>query len=255
MALFQVANPWKTNNYLLADLFIWISVIICALLAFFLLWEYFKTHKTYHLVWSIAFIAATIIFHQITFVGSFSVVNDSLGAAFALFIPGGLAAGLLYSVFENKKIAGNLSYGTVYLIFILVGSTLIAFLIIYSDDLNYSGYFYIVMVISNSVSSALIIGLPLYTRLKTKETSKVAYFMMAYGFLAGAGGISMSVAATGTGDAFIAIGLYSYFLVISKSSIAFSLLFEKKWAFSIPGIKPKIKYQNPIHLKKVSQRE
>jgi len=239
MALFQAANPWKTNNYLQADIFIWISVIICALLAFFLLWEYFKTHKTYHLVWAIAFIAATIVFHQITFVGSFGLVNDSLGAAFALFIPGGLAARLLYSVFEGKKITGNLSHGTAYLIFILVASTLTAFLIIYSGDLNYSGSYYIVMMISNSVSSALIIGLPLYTRLKTKETSKVAYFMMAYGFLAGAGGICMSIAATGTGDAFIAIGLYSYFLVISKTSIAFSILFEKKWSFSIPGIKTK----------------
>ncbi len=239
MALFQAANPWKTNNYLQADIFIWISVIICALLAFFLLWEYFKTHKTYHLIWAIVFIAATIVFHQITFVGSFGVVNDSLGAAFALFIPGGLAAGLLYSVFEDKKIKGNLSYGTAYLILILVASTLTAFLIIYSGDLNYSGSYYLVMMISNSASSALIIGLPLYTRLKTKETSKVAYFMMAYGFLAGAGGICMSVAATGTGDAFIAIGLYSYFLVISKTSIAFSILFEKKWSFSIPGIKTK----------------
>ena len=239
MALFQASNPWKTNNYLQADIFIWISVIICALWAFFLLWEYFKTHKTYHLVWAIAFIAATIVFHQITFVGSFGVVDDSLGGAFTLFIPGGLAAGLLYSVFEDKKIMGNLSYGTAYVIFILVASTLTAFLIIYSDDLNYSGSYYLVMMISNSVSSALIIGLPLYTRLKTKETSKVAYFMMAYGLLAGAGGICMSIAATGTGDAFIAIGLYSYFLVISKSSIAFSILFEKKWSFSIPGIKTK----------------
>ncbi len=225
--------------------------MICLLSAIFLLAEYFRTHKTYHLVWAIAFITATIVFHQIVFVGSFKVVEGSLGAAFTLFVPGGLAAGLLYSVFEDRKIAGTLSFGTIYIIFIIIAAILTAFLIIVSNNLNYS---YLVMIVSNSISSALIIGLPLYTRLKTRETSKVAYFMMAYGFLAGAGGICMSVAATGTGDAFIAIGLYSFFLVISKSSIAFSMLFEKKWAFKIPGLIFQIKYLEKIHLKGVIQR-
>lgn len=201
--------------------------------------EYFKTRKIFHLIWAIAFTAATIIFHQITFVGSFAIVVEPLWAAVTLFIPGGFAAGLLYSVFDSKKLANKISYGTIYLIFIFVASTLTAILIIFSKFLSFNDNFYIVMMISNSASSAIIIGAPLYTTLKTKETSRIAYFMMAYGFLAGAGGICMSIAVTGMGDPFFALGLYTYFLIISKTSIAFGILFEKKWTFSILSFKIK----------------
>jgi len=191
------------------------------------------------LIWAIAFTAATIIFHQITFIGSFAIVVEPFWAAVTLFIPGGFAAGLLYSVFDSKKLANKISYGTIYLIFIFVASTLTAILIIFSKFLSFNDNFYIVMVISNSASSAIIIGAPLYTTLKTKETSRIAYFMMAYGFLAGAGGICMSIAVTGMGDPFFALGLYTYFLIISKTSIAFGILFEKKWTFSILSFKIK----------------
>jgi len=95
------------------------------------------------------------------------------------------------------------------------------------------------MIITNTISSAIIIIVPLYTTLKTKETSKIAYFVMAYGFLAGAGGVCMSIAVLGMGDPFFAIGLYSYFLILSKTSIAFGMLFEKKWTFSILKFKVK----------------
>lgn len=191
------------------------------------------------MIWAIAFTAATIIFHQITFIGSFAIVVEPFWAAVTLFIPGGFAAGLLYSVFDSKKLANKISYGTIYLIFIFVASTLTAILIIFSKFLSFNDNFYIVMVISNSASSAIIIGAPLYTTLKTKETSRIAYFMMAYGFLAGAGGICMSIAVTGMGDPFFALGLYTYFLIISKTSIAFGILFEKKWTFSILSFKIK----------------
>ena len=72
-----------------------------------------------------------------------------------------------------------------------------------------------------------------------EETSKIAYFVMAYVFLVGAGGICMSIAVLGMGDPFFAIGLYSYFLILSKTSIAFGMLFEKKWTFSILSFKVK----------------
>jgi len=239
VTLYQTLDPWETRNYLQADIFIWITVILCAVWAFFLYVEYFKTRKTFHLVWAIVFTAATILFHQITFIGSFSIFGNPLWAAITLFIPGGFAAGLLYSVFDSKKLVDKISYGTVYIIFIITASASIAFLIIYSESLRIGDNYYIVMIITNTISSAIIIGVPLYTTLKTKETSRIAYFVMAYGFLAGAGGICMSIAVLGMGDAFFAIGLYSYFLLLSKTSIAFGILFEKKWTFSILSFKIK----------------
>jgi len=239
MTSFQIPDPWKTGNYLQADIFIWITVILCAVWVFFLYIEYFKTHKAFHLIWAIVFTAATILFHQITFIGSFSIFENPLWSAITLFIPGGFAAGLLYSTFDSKKLANKISFGTAYIIFVIAASSINALLIIYSESLHIGNNYYIVMIISNTISSVIIIGVPLYTTLKTKETSRIAYFVMAYGFLAGAGGICMSIAVLGMGDAFFAIGLYSYFLLLSKTSIAFGILFEKKWTFSILSFKIK----------------
>ena len=237
MPSFQIPDPWQTSNYLQADIFIWITVILCAVWAFFLYVEYFKTRKTFHLVFAIVFTAATILFHQITFIGSFSIFGKPLWARITLFIPGGFAAGLLYSAFDSKKLANKISYGTSYIIMVIISSIIIALLIIYKEILNINNNYYLVMIITNTISSAIIIGVPLYTTLKTKETSKIAYFVMAYGFLAGAGGICMSVAVLGMGDPYFVIGLYSYFLILSKTSIAFGMLFEKKWTFSILSFK------------------
>jgi len=249
MVFYQTVDPWKTNNYIQADIIIWITVVLCAVWAFFLYVEYFKTRKTFHLVFAIVFTAATILFHQITFIGSFSIFENPLWAGITLFIPGGFAAGLLHSAFDSKKLANKISYGTAYVIMVIMASIIIGLLIIYKDILNINSNYYIVMVITNTLSSAIIISVPLYTTLKTKETSKIAYFVMAYGFLAGAGGICMSVAVLGMGDPFFAIGLYSYFLILSKTSIAFGMLFEKKWTFSILSFKVTeglLKYRNNI---------
>lgn len=239
MALLQIPDPWQTSNYLLADIFIWITVILCAFWAFFLYIEYYKTRKAFHLVFAITFTAATTLFHQITFLGSFSIFGNPLWSAITLFIPGGFAAGLLHSAFTDKKLVNKLSYGTAYIIFVVIASIIIAVLIIYSETLGIGNNYYIVMIITNTLSSGIIIGVPLYTTLKIKETSSIAYFVMAYGFLAGAGGVCMSIAVLGMGDPFFAIGLYSYFLIISKASIAFGMLFEKKWTFSILKFKVK----------------
>ena len=239
MTLYQTLDPWETSNYIQADIFIWITVILCAVWAFFLFMEFFKTLKAFHLIWAIVFTAATILFHQITFIGSFSIFENPLWSAITLFIPGGFAAGLLYSTFDSKKLANKISFGTAYIIFVIAASSIIALLIIYSETLSIGNNYYLVMIISNTISSAIIIGVPLYTTLKTKETSRIAYFVMAYGFLAGAGGICMSIAVLGMGDTFFVIGLYSYFLILSKTSIAFGMLFEKKWTFSILSFKIK----------------
>ena len=122
MALLQIPDPWQTSNYLLADIFIWITVILCAFWAFFLYIEYYKTRKAFHLVFAITFTAATTLFHQITFLGSFSIFGNPLWSAITLFIPGGFAAGLLHSAFTDKKLVNKLSYGTAYIIFVVIAS-------------------------------------------------------------------------------------------------------------------------------------
>ena len=89
------ANPWSTGNYRQADILTWVTIVLCLVWAFFLLAEYLNTHKIHHLVWAMSFIATWIVFHQVTLLGSYSVVDDSVGAALSMFIPGGIAAGLI----------------------------------------------------------------------------------------------------------------------------------------------------------------
>ena len=134
------------------------------------------------MIWALVFIIATIVFHQITFLGTFHFVITPIGAVLSIFIPGGIAIGILYSVFENKRFLRKISYGTIYLIFILVMIVFTFSLGMNSENVIITG-----MIISNITSTTIIIFVPFYSTLITKETSNAAFFMTAYGVLAGAG--------------------------------------------------------------------
>ena len=225
------SDPWDTSNYRHADILLWITVIICAIWAIQILVEYLNTQKIYHLIWTSVFFIATIVFHQVTFLGTYRFVISPIGAVLTMYIPGGIATGILYSVFENKRSLVKIRYGTVYLAFIFVMVVLTFWLGMNSEDFIITG-----MMISNIISTSIIIFVPFYSTLLVKETSSAAFFMTAYGLLAGAGGIFMSTAVTGVGDAFFGIGLYSYILIISKLILVCGVLYEKKWRISIRGI-------------------
>lgn len=229
--LINQTDPWDTANYRHADILIWITVIICAIWTILVFVEYLNTHKIYHLIWTLVFFIATIGFHQITFLGTFHFVITPIGSALSIFIPGGIAIGILYSVFENKSLLKKIRYGTIYLIFISVMIVLTFILGINSENVIIIG-----MIISNITSTSIIIFVPFYSTLITKETSSAAFFMTAYGLLAGAGGIFMSNAITGVGNAFFGIGFYPYILIISKIILVCGVLYEKKWRISIRGI-------------------
>lgn len=234
MVMLQSPNPldpWVTSNYRHADILLWITVIICAIWAILVLVEYTNTHKIYHLMWTSVFFVATIVFHQVTFLGSYRFVISPIGAALTMSIPGGIATGILYSVFEDKRSVVKFRYGTIYLVFIFVMIVLTLWFGMNSEDFIING-----MMTLNIASTTLIIFVPIYSTIITKDTSNAAYFMTAYGLLAGIGGIFMSTAVTGVGDAFFGIGFYSYILIISKLILVCGVLYEKKWRISIRGI-------------------
>ncbi|MBA7579785.1 hypothetical protein ES708_21661 [subsurface metagenome] len=84
--LINQSNPWDTSNYRHADILIWITVILCAIWAILVLVEYINTHKIYHLIWSSVFFIATIVFHQITFLGTFRFVITPIGAVLSMLV-------------------------------------------------------------------------------------------------------------------------------------------------------------------------
>ena len=213
------ANPWALSSYRTADILLWVTAILAAVVVFLLLTEYFKTKKTHHLLWAIALIMGYMIFHQVAMSGSYHDFLTTMMAAMITLIPGLIAAGLLFTTFEDKKLFGRFKYGQLYIIFLLI----MGFLVIWSRTnyydvevigfdivsfrgtltaepietvegfrnalgLNiYDAYWVPILIslLSLIPSMALTIGLPIYTTLKTRETTKAAYLVSVGGLLFG----------------------------------------------------------------------
>jgi hypothetical protein len=241
-------NPFDLGNYEVASTLIWIQIIIAAIFAFFMLVEYINTRKTYHLLWAASFITIWIVFHQVasSTIGSFELLDDSVIAGLSAFIPGAIAAGLIYSVYEGKKLKDRVSYGQLYLVLTLIMSVAIgilssvyirtAILDSYTEDITYIPR--ILTMIFNIVNAIVIIGLPIYTTMKTKETTRSAYLIAVGGILMSIQGIffALTLAEISAEGSFIFMGLTPYLLLFSTAFYAFGMLYEKKWRFNIPGV-------------------
>ena len=100
-----------------------ITGVAALLFSVFMVLDYLKNKKIFHLLWAIAFFvlfaAGVILVIGRNYEDLLSWPVSVLG----VFIPGGLAAGLFYSsVFDEEK---SKKYGTAYLIFVGVGALLI----------------------------------------------------------------------------------------------------------------------------------
>ncbi|MHA2036353.1 MAG: hypothetical protein ACW972_04040 [Promethearchaeota archaeon] len=227
-----------------ANILFWIMIIIAAVFAFFLLVEYMNTHQIHHLLWAGAFIATWIVFHQVALFGTYGVTTDTVGAGLSLFMTGSIAAGLLYAVFgREKKVLGRISIGHLYIILVICMSiitTLMEFSRIrsywFEPDLEVWAKD-IVVSIFYLVNAIVIVGLPIYTTFKTKETSRAALLMSAGGVLWSFVGIFWLLILTiGGAVELVVVALMVYFMVIGTICYAFGMLYEKKWSFRIPGI-------------------
>ena len=118
-------SPWDLSSYRSADILLWVAAGIAVTFAFFLLVEYFNTKKINHVLWAFALVLTYIVFHIIANSGTYHDLLTSVAAGLSSLIPGLIAAGLLYSVFEDKKFLGRIKYGQIYILFILTMSLLI----------------------------------------------------------------------------------------------------------------------------------
>ena len=227
-----------------ADILIWIMIVVAAVAAFFLLVEYINTHQTHHLLWAGAFIGIWIVFHQVTLLGTFGVAMDSLGAGISVFSSGAIATGLLYAVFgKEKKLLGRIPIGMAWLIVTLIMSVVVGLFGLsiirstwFSDGLPYWPVAVIEMIVYTA-NAVIIVGLPIYTTLKTKETEKSAYIISAGGLLWTIAGIFWSLMYTiGDDLAVILVTILVYPIVFGTFCYVFGMLYEKKWRFDIPGI-------------------
>ena len=106
----------------------------------------------------------------------------------------------------------------------------------FSDGLPYWPVAVIEMIVYTA-NAVIIVGLPIYTTLKTKETEKSAYIISAGGLLWTIAGIFWSLMYSIGGDlAVILVTILVYPIVFGTFCYVFGMLYEKKWRFDIPGI-------------------
>lgn len=247
MILFQPPagppNPYSLGEYRSHETLLWITVIIAAVWAFFMLVEYLKTRKFHHLFWAFSFMGVYIVFHQIALIGTYGDLFANISSALYAILPGGIAVGLLYALYPDKKIL-KLSYGQLYLIFVLIMASLIGIYRLPNiqmyplglDALTRKWVPPLIETIAHLPSILIIIIVPIYTTLKTKETGKPALLMSTGGILLGISGLLLMLMRMEILDPFITLGLFPYWLLFGVAFFAFGMLYEKSWRFEIPGV-------------------
>jgi hypothetical protein len=216
-------------------------LILAVVMAFFLLMEYFNTRKTPHLLWSFALIFTFIAFHQVANTGSYTWLFESWGTGFMIIIPGLIASGVLLSTFESKPLIGQLYLLLIAIVAVITtisGLEYIAPTLEIDDVVRYS-----LVAVPGLISVGIMLGVPLYTTLISKETTSKALLMV------GAAAILIiyivvSIFAYTTEDTLIARyvmmfwvwGLFPYIFILTITLLVLGIHYEPKWTFTIPGV-------------------
>jgi len=158
---------FAVSTYPGAVILLLITGIAAILFGLFMLLDFLKNKNIYHLLWALAFIVLFVAGVVLIFTNDYSLLLSPLVSALAVLIPGGIAAGLYFAVFEEKKL-----YGYIYLVFVLIMIILVGT----AKALASPGASATVMV-AHIPSSLSIILLPLYTTFKTKKTDWKALLM------------------------------------------------------------------------------
>ena len=100
-----------------------ITGVAAILFSVFMLLDYLKNKRIYHLLWAIAFFVLFAAGVILVIGRNYELLLSWPVSFLAAFIPGGIAAGLFYSsVFDEEK---SKKFGMAYLIFVGVGAVLI----------------------------------------------------------------------------------------------------------------------------------
>lgn len=248
-------SPWSLGSYRSHDILIWVMLVFAVVMAFFLLMEFFNNRKGYHLIWGSALILTFISFHQVANTGVYTWLIEGIGTGFLILIPGLVAAGILLATFKSKPIIGHLY---LLLIVIVAMPTIILGLPNVIVSLGVHTWLRLALVAgAGIVSIGIILGVPIYTTLISKETTSKAYFMVAsaalllvwlVGFIISMTLVKDFVDTYNAGPAaafngpieniglFWVFGLFPYIFIFSITFAVLGVLYEPSWKFPIPGV-------------------
>ncbi len=219
------------SEYPGAVILLLITGIAAILFGLFMVLDFLKNKKIHHLLWALSFIVLFIACIILVLTNDYSLLLSPVVAALAALIPGGIAAGLFFVIFEEK----TKLYGYIYTLFVLVMVVLIGI----AKAVASPGASATVMI-AHIPSGLSIILLPIYTTYKTKDTDWKALLMSIGGIVVSIAGLLLALFRIGPGDITLLtliLTLLPIILLLTAIFFAFGMLLPEKWAFGIPGIK------------------
>ena len=224
----MVLPEFMVSNYVGAVILLLITGIAAILFALFMVLDFLKNKKIHHLLWALSFIVLFVAGIVLVLTNDYSLLLSPIVAALAALLPGGIAAGLIFVVFEEK----SKLYGYIYLVFILVMVVLIGI----TKTVGSPGASATVMV-AHIPSGLLIILLPIYTTYKSKDTDWKALLISIGGIVVSIAGLLLALFSIGAVDIVLILTLLPYVLLLTALFLALGMLLPEKWGFAIPGIK------------------
>ncbi|MCP4761883.1 MAG: hypothetical protein GY870_08875 [archaeon] len=221
------------NEFPGAVIILLITGVVALIFTIFMVLDYLKNKKIFHLLWAIAFFVVFAAGVILVLTNDFELLLSPIVAVLAAFIPGGIAAGLYFSsIFDEEK---SKKLGNIYLIFVIIGAVLIG-ITKFVSTLSALVPFAVMLV--HIPSSLSMIVLPFLT-FKNKTTKWTSLLVSLGGLLISLAGVLLAFLTLGSPilDAIQIFTVLPILLLIVSACFAFGFLLTKKWTFAVPFIK------------------
>ena len=207
-----------------------ITGVVALIFTIFMVLDYMKNKKMFHLLWAIAFFVVFAAGVILVLANDFELLLSPIVSVLGTFIPGGIAAGLIYSsIFDEEK---SNKFGMIYIIFIGAMAILIG---IFKFAGSEAVSFFVMG--AHIPSSLLMIILPILTYTK-KITGWTSLLVAIGGFIMSIAGVLLAFLVTGNEilSATQIFAILPVLLLLVSACFAFGFLLTEKWTFKFPFI-------------------
>jgi hypothetical protein len=224
-------NDIPVSSFPGAVILLLITGVAALIFAVFMMLDFVKNKKIFHLLWAIAFLVLFVAGVVLVVTNNYELLLSDIVSALAVLIPGGIASGLYFTtIFDEKK---SKLIGWAYLVFIVVLGVLIYVFKSTANPLAST-----IVMISHIPSGLSIVILPILTFVK-KETGWTSILVSLGGLFMSIAGVLLAFYVTGNEilSLDIILMLLPYILLAVAVLFAFGFLLTEKFSFAIPGIK------------------
>ena len=210
-----------------------ITGVAALLFSVFMVLDYLKNKKMNHLLWAIAFFVLFAAGVILVIGKNYEHLLSWPVSVLAVFIPGGIAAGLFYSsVFDEEK---SKKFGMGYVIFVLVGAILI---LLTKTITAWSGLAPFAVMLVHIPSGLAMVILPFLVYKKGTEGWTPLLVSIGGAVMSLAGMLLALLVAGGVASlgGFV-FGALPILLLIVAVCFAFGFVLTKQWTFAFPFIK------------------